>query len=380
MREAHIAGFGTALPYRITTERFLEVDAQARSLHGQGPGPRGIVRKLAHGSGIKFRHVVEPCWLPESERPKDAEDIFTPHRFDPPGHLRARAWMRSAPKLAIEAARAALARWGGDPADITHLVTTSTSGWSEPGISCALIDALGLSPDCQKQELNFNGCFCGMTCLRVARDFIRAGDAKAALVVAVETASIQYDCRVTDIGHLIASVLFADGAGAFVLAPEGEWRFERAGMSLVPGSRDMLRMAPDLISERPTYRMLLDREVAPRLARFFAEERGGELLASLREICGPDRPALAVHPGGPSILEAVEGVFQKEGWPPQALEHSLATLYNTGNLGAAALLFVLARLLDRVEARQRHIATFAFGPGVTVEWGLFKRAAGPTRP
>ena len=76
------------------------------------------------------RHTGQPCWLPPAERPPDLEDIFTPYKFDPPGNLRARAWMRSAPKLAVDAARAALANWGGLPSEITHVVTTSTSGWS----------------------------------------------------------------------------------------------------------------------------------------------------------------------------------------------------------------------------------------------------------
>jgi predicted naringenin-chalcone synthase len=368
MPDAYIAGFGTALPRRITQERFLEVDAAARRLQGQSEETRLLVRQFALNSSIRYRHTVEPCWLPEDERPEGAEDIFTAHAYDPPGWLRARAWHRTAPALALRAARAALANWGGAPSDITHVVTTCTSGWSEPGIACELIYGLGLSLDCQKQELNFNGCFCGMTCLRLARDIVRAGEAGAVLVVAVEVASLQYDAVVDDMSTLVASVLFADGAGAFVVAPEGPWRFERAGMSLVPDTRPMLRMAPDTERPRDTYRMFLDRQVGTRLATFFREERGRELLDA---VAADGRPALAVHPGGPNILEALKGVFVERGWPAGALEYSLATLYNTGNLGAAALLFVLARLLPDVQADR--VASFAFGPGVTVEWGLLQR-------
>jgi predicted naringenin-chalcone synthase len=67
----------------------------------------------------------------------------------------------------------------------------------------------------------------------------------------------------------------------------------------------------------------------------------------------------------------VNCVFLERGWPSDALEPSMATLRNTGNLGAAALLFVLARLLPNVTSER--VATFAFGPGVTVEWGLLCR-------
>lgn len=78
-----------------------------------------------------------------------------------------------------------------------------------------------------------------------------------------------------------------------------------------------------------------------------------------------------MHPGGPNILEALNAVFIDRGWPADALDASLATLQDTGNLGAAALLFVLAQLLPTVTSDR--VATFAFGPGVTVEWGLLRR-------
>jgi predicted naringenin-chalcone synthase len=370
-REAHIAGYGTSLPYRVSTARFLDVDEEARRRHGQGEGTRSMVRQFAENSGIRFRHCVSPCWLPEDERPDDVEDIFTPADFDPPGWQRALAWQEQAPKLAIQAARAAIANWGGSPSDITHVVTTSTSGWAEPGISSALIHCLGLSLDTQKQELNFNGCFCGATCLRVARDMVRAGDARAVLVVAVEVASVQYDPLATDMSSLVATILFADGAAAFILAPEGDWVYEGTGMSLVPGTREMLRMSPDLVGDRPTYRMFLHREIGSRLATYFREERGALLLSQLLDRSRGVPPALAVHPGGPSILESVREVFDEKGWPPEAMQPSIDTLYNTGNLGAAAMLFVMARLLPKLKAER--LATFAFGPGVTVEWGLLRR-------
>jgi predicted naringenin-chalcone synthase len=369
--EAHIAGYGTALPHRISTKRFLEVDDEARRRHGQGAGTREMVRQFAAGSGIRFRHVVSPCWLPENERPSDVEDIFTPTDFEPAGWQRTLSWQYHAPKLAIEAARAAIANWGGSVDDITHVVTTCTSGWSEPGISGALIHTLGLSLDTQKQELNFNGCFCGATCLRVARDMVRAGDARAVLVVAVETPSIHYDPTVTEISGIVSHVLFGDGAAAFILAPEGAWAFEAMGMSLVPETSEMLRMAPDTETDRPAYRMFLHRKIGARLASYFMEERGAGILTDLLARSEGVPPALAVHPGGPDILESVREAFDARGWPKDAIQPSIDTLYDVGNLGAAAMLCVLARLLPTIE--KPRVAMFAFGPGVTVEWGLLRR-------
>lgn len=370
--EAHIAGYGYALPTRVSTEHYLERDAEVRRSHGMPENVIAAIRQFAIGSGVRFRHTVSPCWVPEGERPTDVEDIFTPNQFNPSAHLRSLSWRETALKLAIDAARAAMEDWGGRPEDITHIVTTSTSGWSEPGISGALVEAFHLSLDTQKQELNFNGCFCGATCLRVARDIVRAGDAKAVLVVAVETPSVQYDPLAEDVSSQVASVLFGDGAAAVVLAPEGEWVYEATGMSLVPHSSEMLRMAPNVDISQPTYRMFLHRNIGARLATFFRQERGKDLLNFVLEKSGDEFPELAVHPGGPSILESVRDVFIERGWPADALRSSLDTLYSTGNLGSAAVLLVLSKLLPI--ARSQHVGIFAFGPGVTVEWGLIRRA------
>jgi len=118
--------------------------------------------------------------------------------------------------------------------------------------------------------------------------------------------------------------------------------------------------------------MFLHREIGARLAAYFREENGAGLLKTLLERCDGQPPALAVHPGGPAILEAVEDVFTAKGWPPGALWASMDTLNDIGNLGSATLLFVMERVLPK--AATDTVATFAFGPGLTVEWALLERS------
>lgn len=371
MPDAFIAGTGTAVPAPVPTSRFLEVDARMRRRHGQPASVAAQVRSFAENSRIEMRHAVAPGWQPEDVRDKDAEDPFTDFDFDPPAWQRARVWRDNAPALAIRAARAALADSGFSAADVTHVVTTSTTGWSEPGVAASVIRALGLGEDTAKIELNFNGCFCGMSCLRTARDIVRGGEAGAVLVVGVEISSAQYNVVDQDISQLVANILFSDGAGAAVVAPSGKWRFERAGMSMIPGSERLLRWNPDFERDNTTYKMYLDATVAKELAAWFRSGRGRGLVDALLAEEGPP-PALGVHPGGPNILEGIQGVFAERGWGDDPLANSFATLRQNGNLGAAAILFVLDRLLRTTDAAR--VATFAFGPGVTVEWGALRRA------
>lgn len=367
--QAAIDSIGIAVPKPVSTERFLEIDERMRARHGQSREVREMMRNYVLNSRIKMRHSVNPAWHAESDRDTQVEDIFTPHDFDPPAHLRAKLWDELAPKLGIEAAKAALKNWKGSPKDITHVVTTSSTGWAEPGISVALIEALGLSEDTRKIEININGCFCGASCLRTARDIIRGGEAKAVLVVAVELCSMQYNILETDPSSLISSSLFSDGAGAAIITPVGEWNFIKAGMSLVPDSKHLLRLHPEFDHESNAYKMFLHQGVASALADYFSSGRGEGLLSEILQ--GAIPPKLAVHPGGPRILDGIESVLIERGWPRDCLKDSFAILHENGNLGAAAILFVLHRLI--YQSTTNDIGYFAFGPGVTVEWGYLKR-------
>ena len=294
---------------------------------------------------------------------------------------RAALWDYFAPRLCLEAARKALGAWTGHvAADITHVLTTNTSGWREPGLSCHLIHELGLSLDTQKADLNFNGCFCGMTCLRLARDIVRSGDRRAVLVVGVEVASLQSDEAAQDPQSLVAYSLFADGAGAFIVASEGSWRFSDAGMSVIAGSGHLLGMQPHAAPQaglarppRQSFQMTLSPAVPAALGAYFMCGNPGAAVLERVLAGGPAADtALAVHPGGPRILEALSSrLSQGVGLPADALAESYETLHEYGNLGSTAILFVLARVFS--STAKGHVAALAFGPGVTVEWGAFQR-------
>jgi len=379
--EAHIAGVGTAVPYPIKTDQVLKHDRMMRESFEQPEETIQQFHDFIHGTGIRNRHYAHPHWLPDGDTPDDYpdhhsvsldRDIFTPSDYAPSYWERMTVFADTAPRLAIAAAATALANWGGRAEDITHIITTCTSGWSEPGIAVAIMQALELPLDCQKAELNFNGCFCGATCLRLARTAIRAGEAKNVLVVAVEVASTHYDLTATDPSSLVAHALFADGAAAMVISTDGDWRYVETGMSLVPGSTHLLGFNPPHSPEHSTYRMILHRNVGKRLGAYFHQGRGAELLDHIGDTNGTsEKPALGVHPGGPNILDHVGKAFHNKGWSNCALQPSYDTLQNNGNLGSAAMLFVLAHQLETTD--HDSLISLAFGPGVTVEWAALCR-------
>jgi len=71
----------------------------------------------------------------------------------------------------------------------------------------------------------------------------------------------------------------------------------------------------------------------------------------------------AVHPGGRSILDAVEKGLDL---PPNALAASREVLSCFGNMSSATVMFVLQRIMQQARSGQRGCA-ISFGPGLTAE-------------
>jgi predicted naringenin-chalcone synthase len=75
----------------------------------------------------------------------------------------------------------------------------------------------------------------------------------------------------------------------------------------------------------------------------------------------------AVHPGGRSILDAVETSL---GLSPEALTVSRTVLRENGNMSSPTILFVLKAMIDAPSPGAKGCA-MAFGPGLTAETLLF---------
>eukprot|EP00659_Diplonema_papillatum_P021623 gene21623-33275_t len=154
-------------------------------------------------------------------------------------------------------------------------------------------------------------------------------------------------------------------------------------MAIVPNSMETLTMTPvaqgTADPDRSSFHMVLSPQVGPMLAKYFQPQgRGHSILTRVFGQRGwgqgAAKPALAVHPGGPRILDVLNPVFQDcFGFGPQALQYSYATMRKFGNLGCAASLFVLVSVFETRGAEDSVLA-LAFGPGVTVEHATFQRA------
>ena len=82
----------------------------------------------------------------------------------------------------------------------------------------------------------------------------------------------------------------------------------------------------------------------------------------------------AIHPGGRSILDKVEAKLELS---EEQLVPARETLRNFGNMSSATVMFVLKNILEQpFTGGNERICSMAFGPGLTVETGLFTRVPG----
>ncbi|KAG0477856.1 hypothetical protein HPP92_012575 [Vanilla planifolia] len=279
-------------------------------------------------------------------------------------------------EMAAAAAESCLLDWGRPASSITHLVYVSSMELRIPSGDLYLASRLSLRPDVSRVVLYFLGCYGGVSALRVAKDLAENNPGSRVLVVTSETTALGFRPPSTDRPYdLVGAALFGDGAAAAVVGadPDPEERafmeMEWATQEFVPGTAGVIdgRMTEEGIS------FLLGREL-PELIGSRIEGFCQRMMESARVKDGVrfkdgfNDLFWAVHPGGPAILNRMEGSL---GLRPEKLECSRRALSEYGNVSSSTVFYVLDYLREEMRRKEGGIEEWglvlAFGPGVTFE-------------
>ena len=357
-------GLGTALPAAaVTAEEGLRI---ARHLAGPTARASGFLPAVYAGTGNRTRYQVigRDVIRDLFEATHHTGSAFLPNGEPgfpgPTTAERGAVYAVEAPRLAIQAARTALAESGFAADSISHLVTVSCTGFVAPGVDRVLIEELHLRPTVERTHIGFMGCHGALNGLRVANAFASADPSARVLLCAVELCSIHYHYG-DDPGNVVANALFADGAAAVVgMAGDRPWRVAATGSCLIPDSADAMTWT---IGDHG-FEMTLARKVPALIARHLRPWMSTWLAAHGLAI--EDVASWAIHPGGPKILEAAgEGL----GLAPEALRVSREVFAAYGNMSSPTVLFILNEL-RRSNAPLPCVA-LGFGPGLVAEAVLF---------
>jgi len=361
--QAYINRIATAVPPHDIHSAF--VDYALAKLVAAG---RNTVtfQRMVDRCGIARRHS---CLSPDPDCPPEvfsAREFYLGSRF-PGTDERMRVFRAEAPVLAQTAVERLIPP--RELSRITHLIITCCTGFSAPGLDFEIMERCGLPRSTERTIVGFMGCYAAMNALKLARHVVRS-DAKArVLAVNLELCTLHLHDTV-DLEQLLSFLIFADGCAASLISAEPEgFAISRFHAASIPDSAEMITWN---IGDSG-FDMVLSGKVPVTLRR--------ALPRSMDEILDGTPPELirlwAVHPGGRSILDAVE---QAVALDPAALSASRDILRRFGNMSSATVMFVLEQMLKSAKAGDLGCA-MAFGPGVVAETMLFEHvgAALPLR-
>ncbi|HEX5508522.1 MAG TPA: type III polyketide synthase [Pseudolabrys sp.] len=317
-----------------------------------------LFRRMADKSGIEHRYS---CLAPtELSDDKNAGKFYTRGEF-PDTAARMRQFECRAPALAEMAVKKLLS--DAERSQITHLLITCCTGFSAPGLDLEVVDRCKLPSTVERTMIGFMGCYAAINSLKLARHIVRSDPAARVLILNLELCTLHLK-ETTDLEQILSFLLFGDGCAAcLVTADPVGTALDSFRAVLVPGTRELITWNIRDFG----FDMVLSGQV-PGAIFDALHERADEILEG-KPIDAIDM--WAVHPGGRTVLDAVERAFDLT---PPALAASREVLRRYGNMSSATVMFVIEQLL-RADVRGSTGCAMSFGPGLVAETMLFRTAA-----
>jgi alpha-pyrone synthase len=292
MTTAHINRIATAVPEHNVHQAFIRF---AASMLPEGT-PRNLFRRMARLSAIENRYSFVNPITTEDGIWKDAENLYVVGAF-PSTARRMQFFERFAPRLA----RTALDRLSLNPEErsaISHVVVTSCTGLYAPGLDFEVVHHLGLDPTVERTMIGFMGCYAAINALKSAHHIVRSVPGARVLILNLELCSLHFQ-ETNQLEQVLSFLVFADGCAASLVSAEPEGLAIDSFLALtIPQTSDLITWRIGELG----FDMFLSGQVPGEI--------GGALKQVGRQVTrGKDPLAIdlwAVHPGGRSILDAVE--------------------------------------------------------------------------
>ncbi len=325
---------------------------------------RNLFRRMSARSGIENRFSVLSPVPVTNEFDIDAHKFYIRGGF-PSTAERMKVFEQAAPRLAYKTLdRLSLSE--SERRRITHVLVTSCTGLYAPGLDFEIVDHLGLDTSVERTIIGFMGCYAAINALKLARHIVRSEPKAAVLIVNLELCSLHLQ-ETQDLEQVLSFLVFADGcAASLVTADPTGLALDSFRSVVLPQTRELITWS---IREFGFDMLLSGRvpaEIGKGLRAGSAEITDGKPGASGNR--GID--LWAVHPGGRSVLDAVENGLELL---PEALHASRDVLCRYGNMSSATIMFVLEQIMQWAQPGQRGCA-MSFGPGLTAETLLFHAA------
>jgi alkylresorcinol/alkylpyrone synthase len=290
--------------------------------------------------------------------------VLSEEQVDAPMPLKERndLYVQQCLELGERVARKAIDRAELMPADIDSIISVSCTGYVIPAMDAYLLNSMGLPTNVRRTPITELGCVAGAVGLARAWEELQVYPESNVLLLSVELPSLTFQPNDPRPTQIVSSMIFTDGAAAVVLSGRSNRPSPRLlgrRMYTISGTLDEMGYNLDNdglhIVLSPAVPQLIQQTLVPQVDALLA--RHGLVRSDLRWF--------AIHPAGPKVLELIE---QELGIDRQRLAATWKVLRDYGNMSSAAVLFVLAEMLDNPPARPGDPGIIvAFGPGLSGE-------------
>lgn len=249
------------------------------------------------------------------------------------------------------------------PDDLIHVTCT---GYVSPNGAQKLVSHRGWGTTRVTAAYHM-GCYAALPALRIASGCLATGSRRAD-IVHTELCSLHFEPSNHSLEQLVVQSLFADGLIRYRLEPGG------SGLRVLALHERVLPESSDSMSWRLSaagMQMTLARDVPEKIAGLLRSFVIELLAKANRDLGILSSAVLAVHPGGPKILDRVRDVLEVS---EAQIAASRAVLHDRGNMSSATLPHIWQRLLDDPSIPAgTPIPSLAFGPGLTVCGALLEK-------
>jgi predicted naringenin-chalcone synthase len=275
---------------------------------------------------------------------------------------RMETYFKIAPNLCLEAIKNCIPNQD-ELKNITHLITVSCTGLSAPGLDIQLMQLLNLKNNIHRTSINFMGCYAAIHALKQANDICKANPKANVLIVDIELCTLHFQDTYS-MDNIAASLLFADGAAAFLINnTKGLYSIEKFYSEVAfHGYNDMawtLSSTGFLMTLSGYIPAIIAENIEPLLNNALLE----------MNITKEEIKHWAIHPGGKKILNEIVKALSLNACD---LNVSRTILKENGNMSSATLLFVLDKMQIQIKKENEPVFCAAFGPGLTIETMFLK--------
>jgi len=266
------------------------------------------------------------------------------------------------------------------PSELIHVTCT---GYLSPSGAQRLVANKGWGALTHVTHAYHMGCYAALPAILIAagqlamRAALRLpGGERRADIVHTELCTLHLDPADHSPEQCVVQSLFADGFMRYSLCEstdsesEPERGFELLAVSerILPDTAESMAWSVGDFGMHMTLMRDVPERIAAALRPFVTEllsKAGVGTAEALRDA------VVAVHPGGPKIIDRVCDVLELS--PPQ-VQASRDVLFEYGNMSSATLPHVWQRVLDDDGVPSGALVlSLAFGPGLTVCGGLFRK-------